>query len=320
MHAILEDSPHLVKSKFCLRSRTATVTGDLCLIDRPLQCRIQVNKTEGILEILRMVVWPEQERSCIQVTFPNLTAFTTYTLSVVAAAGDETSDPVVLTFITAKTIPLQPPVLSNHSFLRYSTGQDSVLLILWQALPHEVRGGASVTYDLELFSDNGLELARSNLTETSLVTTDPLPHGSLSLKLRARNELGQSQNFSSLNIPAFSEITPVPFVVNFARNKIHLHFQKPLPRSQFRQMVTHLCTSYTRYGEIDLCTVATYNTRIIRQQDDLERLLEELEQIKWHIIGLSEIKRGGEGLSELPGAHWKREKQKTIQQPKESHY
>ncbi|GFO18206.1 hypothetical protein PoB_004471100, partial [Plakobranchus ocellatus] len=251
---IEEDSPHQVKSKFCLKRGTVQVTGFLREKGKPLQCRIQVNKTEGILEIIRMVVWPQQVRSCIQVTFPNLTAFTTYTLSVAAVAGDEASDPVVSTFITAKTIPLQPPVLSNHIFLRYSSGQDSVLLVLWQALPHEVRGGAKVTYDLELFSDNGLELTRSNLTETSLVTTDPLPHGSLSLKLRARNELGQSQNFSSLNIPAFSEITPVPFVVNFARNKIHLHFQKPLPRSQFRQMVAHLCTTYSRYGEIDLCT------------------------------------------------------------------
>ncbi|GFO03532.1 endonuclease exonuclease phosphatase domain containing protein [Plakobranchus ocellatus] len=61
--------------------------------------------------------------------------------------------------------------------------------------------------------------------------------------------------------------------------------------------------------------IATYNTRTIRQQDDLERLLEELEQIKWHIIGLSETKRGGEGLSELPGGHWIFEKGKTDDNP-----
>ncbi|GFN92898.1 peroxisomal sarcosine oxidase [Plakobranchus ocellatus] len=41
-------------------------------------------------------------------------------------------------------------------------------------------------------------------------------------------------------------------------------------------------------------SIATFNTRTIRHQDDLERLLEELEQIKWHIIGLSEAKRRGE--------------------------
>ncbi|GFO31492.1 endonuclease-reverse transcriptase [Plakobranchus ocellatus] len=61
--------------------------------------------------------------------------------------------------------------------------------------------------------------------------------------------------------------------------------------------------------------MATYNTRTIRQQDDLERLLEELEQIKWHIIGLSETKRRGKGLSELPGGHWIFRKGKTEDNP-----
>ncbi|GFN96623.1 endonuclease-reverse transcriptase [Plakobranchus ocellatus] len=61
--------------------------------------------------------------------------------------------------------------------------------------------------------------------------------------------------------------------------------------------------------------IATYNTRTIRQQDDLQRLLEELEQIKWHIIGLSETKRRGEGLSEVPGGHWIFEKGKTEDNP-----
>ncbi|GFN79307.1 hypothetical protein PoB_000581300 [Plakobranchus ocellatus] len=69
--------------------------------------------------------------------------------------------------------------------------------------------------------------------------------------------------------------------------------------------------------------IATYNTRTTRQQDDLEVLLEELEQIKWHIIGLSETKRRGEGdclsCQEVIGS-LKRERQKTIQQQKESHY
>ncbi|GFO06969.1 endonuclease-reverse transcriptase [Plakobranchus ocellatus] len=60
--------------------------------------------------------------------------------------------------------------------------------------------------------------------------------------------------------------------------------------------------------------IATYNTRTIRQQDDLERLLEELEEIKRHIIGLSENKKR-RGLSELPGGHWIFEKGKTEDNP-----
>ncbi|GFN94211.1 endonuclease-reverse transcriptase [Plakobranchus ocellatus] len=61
--------------------------------------------------------------------------------------------------------------------------------------------------------------------------------------------------------------------------------------------------------------IATYKPRTVRQQDDLERLLEELEQIKWHVMRLSEIRRRREGLSELPRGHWIFEKGKAEGNP-----
>ena len=49
--------------------------------------------------------------------------------------------------------------------------------------------------------------------------------------------------------------------------------------------------------------VCTYNTRTLRTDDDLNRLMEDLEHIKWDVVGISETKREGEGLIELPSGH-----------------
>ena len=47
--------------------------------------------------------------------------------------------------------------------------------------------------------------------------------------------------------------------------------------------------------------VCTYNARTLRTEDDINRLVEELDNIKWHVVGLCETKRRGEGLRELSG-------------------
>lgn len=61
--------------------------------------------------------------------------------------------------------------------------------------------------------------------------------------------------------------------------------------------------------------LGSYNTRTLRTEDDLEHLLDEINQIKWNIIGLCETKRKGEGLTELPGGTWLFECNKTEERP-----
>ena len=59
---------------------------------------------------------------------------------------------------------------------------------------------------------------------------------------------------------------------------------------------------------IKLCT---YNTRTLRTDDDLERLLNQVKNLNWDIIGLCETKRKGEGLWQLQDGTWMFEKAKT---------
>ena len=61
--------------------------------------------------------------------------------------------------------------------------------------------------------------------------------------------------------------------------------------------------------------VCTYNTRTLRTEDDTNRLVEELGNIKWHVVGLCETKRRGEGLRELSGGSRTYETGKTEEGP-----
>ena len=61
--------------------------------------------------------------------------------------------------------------------------------------------------------------------------------------------------------------------------------------------------------------VCTYNTQTLRTEDDTNRLVEELGNIKWHVVGLCETKRRGEGLRELSGGSWMYEAGKTEESP-----
>ena len=62
--------------------------------------------------------------------------------------------------------------------------------------------------------------------------------------------------------------------------------------------------------------VATYNVRSLAHSDDLQRLQEQLREIKWNIVGISETKRKGEGLTELEDGTWMYEAAKTKDEKK----
>ena len=61
--------------------------------------------------------------------------------------------------------------------------------------------------------------------------------------------------------------------------------------------------------------MCTYNVRTLRTEDDLDRLIDEVEQIKWDITGLCETYRKGEGLSEIRAGYWIYEIGKTEDNP-----
>ena len=62
--------------------------------------------------------------------------------------------------------------------------------------------------------------------------------------------------------------------------------------------------------------VCTHKTRTLRTDDDTNRLVEELGNINWHVVGLCEAKRRGEGLRELSGGRGCMKLEKNRGKPK----
>ena len=75
------------------------------------------------------------------------------------------------------------------------------------------------------------------------------------------------------------------------------------------------CTANGSRGSTAILNVCTYNVRNLRTEDDIDRLIDEVEQSKWDIIGLFETYRKGEGLSEIRRGYWMYEKGKTEDNP-----
>ena len=75
------------------------------------------------------------------------------------------------------------------------------------------------------------------------------------------------------------------------------------------------CTADGSRGNTAILNVCTYTVRTLRTEDDLDRLIDEVEQIKWDVIGLCETYRNGEGLSEITAGYWTYEMGKTEDNP-----
>ena len=92
------------------------------------------------------------------------------------------------------------------------------------------------------------------------------------------------------------------------------HIARPIPTSETKSQ--HEASRLEPQGRLETervkscnarMNVSTYNTRTLRTDDDTNRLIEELGNIKWHVVGLRETKGRREGhrqLSEGRGWEW----------------
>ncbi|XP_072028100.1 uncharacterized protein [Amphiura filiformis] len=92
----------------------------------------------------------------------------------------------------------------------------------------------------------------------------------------------------------------------------HKKAKAPVPSSSFapdqgggssKQGVGGAKNPWVRTGHQWNLTIATYNVRSLLQEERLVELEEELEGVKWDIIGLGEVRRRGEDFTELKSGH-----------------
>ena len=58
-----------------------------------------------------------------------------------------------------------------------------------------------------------------------------------------------------------------------------------------------------KHRHLNVCTYNVY-VRTLRTEDDLDRMTDEVDQIKWDIIGLCETYRKGRDYQKNKGGHW----------------
>ncbi|KAL3272097.1 hypothetical protein HHI36_022559 [Cryptolaemus montrouzieri] len=63
------------------------------------------------------------------------------------------------------------------------------------------------------------------------------------------------------------------------------------------------CYNKTKQATTRKIQIATYNVRTLSTNDRLEEIEEQLKDIKWHILGLSEVRRIGEDIVKLKSGH-----------------
>ena len=89
------------------------------------------------------------------------------------------------------------------------------------------------------------------------------------------------------------------------------HIASPTPRPEAKPQ--HEASSLKPQGQLDTdrCRssnakvhVCTYSARTLRTDGDTSRLVKELGNTKWHVVGFCETKRRGEWLRELSGRGW----------------
>ena len=68
-------------------------------------------------------------------------------------------------------------------------------------------------------------------------------------------------------------------------------------------------------GSIAILSVCTYNIWTLWTEDNLDRLIDEVDQIKWDVSGLCKTYRKGERLSEIKGGYCMYEIRKTEDNP-----
>ncbi|XP_045481891.1 cytokine receptor [Harmonia axyridis] len=131
--------------------------------------------------------------------------------SAVADPNDESrwSDNASITVLTASKKPDEAPRTNLGSFeiLTYGNNSDRNVRIYWSHVPEEKRNGENFTYVVKLQGDEEVE----NSTENAYLLYERLsPRRSYTFKIRSKNEMGFSKNYSVVRIPSHQDCAREP--------------------------------------------------------------------------------------------------------------
>ncbi|XP_059173821.1 uncharacterized protein LOC131954260 [Physella acuta] len=242
-------------------------------IQRPLQFHVLLNKTQGNPELtelrfVKKVYYNRElyEKLYVALEFDNLTAFTNYNLCVSSIGGGGEGPMISSSFQTRKAVPKQPPEMEDFMFSRAANSQGSSLLLYWKPLPHECAGGINLTYELQISSTKGYNSTVQNIETSYLFISSGLPQDALVVKLWAVNEIGKSENFSQIHIPAAQGASLLESVVEYVNESMMFVYLNGTSVSKFEQVAVHWCQVSTNTLQKEIC-LDYPTTRIMTRPD-----------------------------------------------------
>ncbi|CAL1547317.1 unnamed protein product [Lymnaea stagnalis] len=238
------------------------------IVSKPLNYKIFLSRTQGLSEVLRVEFqkkvfsvskYPYQ---FVAIRFTNLTTFTTYRLSVAGVGGGGEGGSTTLEFTTDKTVPQSPPKVDDFTYSRIlGERYTSSLYLWWQPLPQASRGGSSLSYHLMVTSANGISLKETTVC-SAYTLFDSLPsHEPLTVKIWAKNELGRSESYSQIYIPAYQDVQPPMYVEYDLDKNMSYVFINMIDIEGVEMLAIHRCD----VSQGSLCT--TYPYTQIKQVD-----------------------------------------------------
>ncbi|KAH9514438.1 hypothetical protein Btru_025261 [Bulinus truncatus] len=183
--------------------------------DRPLSYKVTLQKSDGVIKGLCLKVkfnktvymLSKRGEQNVAVVFPDLDPHTNYSVSLTSVGGGGESPVKIFNFTTKKSAPHWPPSLEPFSSVRVPYFDMSsknkymtCFYLLWKPLPAYMTGGDNLFYKIEV---SGESTAIYNRTENFLL--EHLPEAPHHVKIWAANEVGQSEHFSQISVPDYTD-------------------------------------------------------------------------------------------------------------------
>ncbi|KAI8771391.1 hypothetical protein BgiBS90_028110 [Biomphalaria glabrata] len=216
------ETDSLTSTKAVIKFHTSQLISSLVPImanlGKPLMYHIILYKMDGIKQTLQLTLNktvfndPHSEsQQSVAVLFNELVPYMNYIVSVQGEGGGGQGCLKNVSFTTSKEAPAAPP-----EQLTFSRNNGTGLTLMWKSLGRDLAGGSNISYDIEITSTNS-DHRLINTQSTFLEVLTDIHKTTLGVKIWSRNEIGQSENLTKIDIDLMSEpsLNKVRMVIDF---------------------------------------------------------------------------------------------------------
>ncbi|XP_059144062.1 uncharacterized protein LOC131931324 [Physella acuta] len=217
---VVDLTPNQAVLVFGLNEFSKSLVPELSYLGLQLRYRIRLTRLQDFVETLELTI----NKSYNTTEFPNYSAikfnglapYTRYQVSVRGVGGGGEGESSSILFHTHKSVPVHPPVYNDITYsstLENDAAELETVYVLWEEIPRSAAGGSDVSYKLEVKANGSTEYY-NNHTHNAIYLKKARDD-ELTIKIWSVNEVGQSENYTEVRIPAEREPSPPRMVAEF---------------------------------------------------------------------------------------------------------